>query len=90
MGLTWFCHHPTRENEPCGTCNPCLNVIDEGFGWRISPRRRALAAVYRWTVRPLRKSARRWLLRFRVRGHRAGAGARAKSESGNEDYQSVR
>ena len=91
MGLTWFCHHPTRENEPCGTCNPCLNVIDEGFGWRISPRRRALAAVYRWTVRPLRKSARRWLLRFRVRGHRPGAPAVvAKSESGNEDYQTIR
>lgn len=90
MGLTWFCHHPTRENEPCGTCNPCLYVIDEGFGWRISPRRRALAAVYRWTVRPLRKSARRWLLRFRVRGHRPGAAARSKSESGNEDYQAAR
>ncbi|MGO4550276.1 hypothetical protein AB4059_04125 [Lysobacter sp. 2RAF19] len=68
MGMTWFCHRPTRNAQPCGLCNPCRYVIDEGFGWRIPPARRRLSAVYRATVLPLRTRARRWLLRWRARG----------------------
>jgi hypothetical protein len=68
MGMTWFCHRPTRNAQPCGLCNPCRYVIDEGFGWRISRSRRTLSAIYSATLLPLRTHARRWLLRWRARG----------------------
>lgn len=64
MGLTWFCHRPAANGRPCGICNPCLYAIEQGFGWRISPRRRALSAVYRATVRPLKLTAKK--LRHRL------------------------
>ena len=52
MHMTWFCHYPTCNNEPCGTCNPCLAVIKEGFDWRISPKRRAISFYYRRIIWP--------------------------------------
>lgn len=67
MGMTWFCHRPARGARPCGLCNPCLYAIKEGFGWRISRRRRTLSAAYRVTVLPLRKACRHVLLQLRVR-----------------------
>ena len=54
MGMTWFCHRPRSDRQPCGCCNPCLYAIEQGFGWRIPPRRRALSAVYRLTVKPVK------------------------------------
>jgi hypothetical protein len=73
MGRTWFCHRPTRNAEPCGLCNPCRANIEEGFGWRISRRRRALSAVYRYTLLPVRKGARRVLLHLRAMSSARGS-----------------
>ena len=36
MNKTWFCHTPVK-NEPCGVCNPCKTVIEEGLSFRIPP-----------------------------------------------------
>jgi hypothetical protein len=66
MGMTWFCHRPTSRGEPCGLCHPCLSNIGEGFGWRIPARRRALSAVYRHTLWPVREIARKGRLRLRA------------------------
>ena len=60
MADTWFCHHPLR-GKPCGTCNPCQGVLDEGFGWRMPRSRRALAHLHRVTVGPLKKRVKRVL-----------------------------
>jgi len=35
MNKTWFCHRPVN-NEPCGSCNPCVYTIDEGLAYRLS------------------------------------------------------
>lgn len=35
MNETWFCHSPIN-NEPCGICNPCKYVIEEGMSYRLS------------------------------------------------------
>ena len=72
MGMTWFCHRPAH-GVPCGLCKPCRANIEEGFGWRIPRRRRALSAVYRYTLLPVRMGARRVVLRLRV----LAAGGRA-------------
>lgn len=64
MGETWFCHRPVR-GQPCGTCNPCQSVIDEGMEWRIPPNRRAVAMLHRATVRPVKKTAKRLVQKFR-------------------------
>jgi len=66
MGMTWFCHRPSRNAQPCGLCNPCQYAIEEGFGWRIPRQRRALSKVYRHTLMPLRNRARQFLRRMRV------------------------
>lgn len=66
MGMTWFCHRPVHGGEPCGLCDPCRANIEEGFAWRIPPRRRALSAVYRYTLLPLRTAGRRVVLRLRL------------------------
>jgi hypothetical protein len=71
MGLTWFCHRAKRDRRPCGLCNPCINAIDEGFGWRIPRSRRVLSALYKSTLWPLRKAARKFVLRRRMTGSQA-------------------
>jgi hypothetical protein len=35
MELTWFCHIPTPQGQPCGRCNPCRYTIAEGLARRI-------------------------------------------------------
>ena len=35
MKLTWFCHTPTKKNNPCGKCHPCEAVYREGLKWRL-------------------------------------------------------
>lgn len=37
MVKTWFCHSPFRD-EPCGVCNPCKSVIEEGLSFRLGPQ----------------------------------------------------
>lgn len=34
--LSWFCHHPIN-GIPCGTCNPCIIAVKEGFSNRLPP-----------------------------------------------------
>lgn len=66
MGLTWFCHRPLSRQRPCGLCNPCINAIQEGFGWRIPRSRRMLSGLFQKTWWPLRKSVRKFVLRRRL------------------------
>lgn len=35
MELTWFCHKPTANSEPCGTCHPCEVTIKGGMEYRL-------------------------------------------------------
>ncbi len=37
MGKTWFCHQPVWSRYPCGTCRPCVYVVDKGQAWRVGP-----------------------------------------------------
>jgi tRNA(Ile)-lysidine synthase TilS/MesJ len=53
MDMTWFCHTPKAGDTPCGRCNPCLYAIEEGMGWRIPWRIRALNKIKKY----LNKSA---------------------------------
>lgn len=34
MKATWFCHSPI-DNKPCGKCNPCKGVVEEGMAERL-------------------------------------------------------
>ncbi len=54
MQMTWFCHYPTKNKKPCGKCKPCLSVIQEGFGARISTKRRFVSYTYSKTIWPLK------------------------------------
>jgi 7-cyano-7-deazaguanine synthase in queuosine biosynthesis len=56
MNLTWFCHRPTRRQQPCGTCHPCRWTMAEGLGWRIPLSRRIVAGVQRVVFRPLKRA----------------------------------
>ncbi len=41
MELTWFCHNPQKHGtnyEPCGVCNPCIEVMSSGMGRRMTLR----------------------------------------------------
>lgn len=44
MEMTWFCHRPTPDGQPCGTCNPCIYTRREGLGRRVpkEPLRRLI------------------------------------------------
>jgi 7-cyano-7-deazaguanine synthase len=35
MNKTWFCHYPIN-NQPCGMCDTCRQVMDKGLGFRLS------------------------------------------------------
>jgi hypothetical protein len=69
MHMTWFCHRPGRDRQPCGRCNPCLYTIEEGLGWRIPAGRRATSAVYRAFVRPFKAPAKALLQKLHARTH---------------------
>ena len=64
MHMTWFCHRPRRDQQPCGRCNPCLYTIEEGLGWRIPASSRMTSAVYRTFVHPLKAPAKALLRRL--------------------------
>ncbi len=34
MAATWFCHTPI-DGKPCGKCNPCKGVVEEGMAERL-------------------------------------------------------
>ncbi|MFB6318229.1 hypothetical protein [Saccharicrinis sp. FJH54] len=48
MDLTWFCHTPIK-GKPCGTCNPCKDVVDYGMDYRLNKK-----AKLRYHVRNLK------------------------------------
>lgn len=52
MDLSWFCLFPTKKNEPCGTCKPCIQTITEGFAYRMPKNRRRYSAFIRHFVNP--------------------------------------
>ena len=58
MELTWFCHIPTPDGQPCGRCNPCRYTIEEGLARRIPLRTRLRNhRVVQRIKRPLRAAA---------------------------------
>ena len=58
MELTWFCHIPTPDGQPCGRCNPCRYTIAEGLARRIPLRTRLRNhQVVQHIKRPLRAAA---------------------------------
>lgn len=67
MGMTWFCHRPRRDLQPCGHCNPCRYTIEEGLGWRIPVASRIRSGVYARLIRPLGSSVKSLLRRLDVR-----------------------
>lgn len=38
LELSWFCHRPTADEKPCGTCGPCCYTREDGLGYRIGWR----------------------------------------------------
>ncbi|MCJ7694346.1 MAG: hypothetical protein MUO40_02875 [Anaerolineaceae bacterium] len=38
--MTWFCHYPVKERYPCGSCEPCDQVIRKGYPKRVPLHRR--------------------------------------------------
>jgi len=58
MELTWFCHIPTADGQPCGRCNPCRYTIDEGLARRIPLKARIRNhRLVEQIKRPLRAAA---------------------------------
>lgn len=35
LDRTWFCHHPVMNRYTCGTCRPCVYMMDWGEGRRL-------------------------------------------------------
>ena len=64
MYMTWFCHRPRRNLQPCGRCAPCRYTIEEGLGWRIPLGSRMTGALYHAFLQPLRHPAKTILSRF--------------------------
>ncbi len=48
---SWFCHEPIN-GRPCGMCNPCVSVVNQGMGYRLT--KKALFCCY--VVQFVRKS----------------------------------
>jgi len=52
LELAWFCHRPLPGGVPCGVCNPCLDAVREGVGYRLPRSARVRQAVHKvvpWT-----------------------------------------
>ena len=61
LELTWFCHLPTAQGQPCGNCNPCRYTIEEGLGRRVPLRGRLRfhrRRLLKQLKRPVRAAAR--------------------------------
>jgi len=69
MYMTWFCHRPTYSMKPCGKCEPCLQTIQEGLGWRIPVRNRIAAFIYRQLYLPVKSLAKTILGKFGLLNH---------------------
>lgn len=51
LEMSWFCHEPIN-GQPCGMCKPCVNVVAQGMGYRLT--KKALFCCY--LVQFVRKS----------------------------------
>lgn len=61
MKQTWFCHRPLLGRYPCGTCRPCVYVMDKRLTWRMGvPGRLRFMALER-PKRLIPASAKGWL-----------------------------
>lgn len=66
MKLTWFCHSPIN-GKPCGKCNPCKGVVEEGMAERLDEealkRYRKTKLVRKLKATPLFRLAKKFLRR---------------------------
>lgn len=66
MKATWFCHKPI-DGKPCGRCNPCKGVVEEGMAERLDEvalkRYRKAKIVDRFKSTPIFKLAKKILRR---------------------------
>ena len=72
LANTWFCHQPLLGRYACGTCRPCVYIMDDQQSWRVGlpgrlgfmlverPKRLVPASFKAW----LRQRAGRHLRRF--------------------------
>lgn len=64
MKTTWFCHTPIN-GKPCGKCNPCKGVVEEGMAERLDEealkRYRKAKAVEKIKSTPLFRLAKKIL-----------------------------
>ncbi len=64
MQITWFCHTPIN-GKPCGKCNPCKGVVEEGMAERLSDealkRYKKAKQVDKIKAMPLYKTAKKML-----------------------------
>lgn len=37
LNMSWFCHRPKWFDQPCGTCNPCMDTMTKGMPNRLPP-----------------------------------------------------
>ncbi len=63
MKLSWFCHNPDENGNPCGLCTPCDDAMHTGLEWRLSKKAQR-RNKYKYVYLFLRK-AKRFLSRLR-------------------------
>ncbi len=51
LEMSWFCHEPIN-GKSCGMCKPCVNVVAQGMGYRLTKG----ALFRRYLVQCVRKS----------------------------------
>ena len=49
MNKTWFCHAP-KNDQPCGSCNPCVQTIEFGLKYRFSNK-----VLFKHTIKAIKK-----------------------------------
>lgn len=66
MKATWFCHKPVN-GKPCGQCNPCKGVVEEGMAERLDDealkRYRKAKVIDKLRATPIFKLAKKILRR---------------------------
>lgn len=64
MKATWFCHTPVN-GKPCGKCNPCKGVVEEGMAERLDEdalkRYRKAKLIGRFKATPIFRLAKKIL-----------------------------
>ena len=63
MAKTWFCHRPVFGHYPCGTCRPCVYVMNKRQTWRMGILGRLRFTAIERPKRLIPPSAKAWLRR---------------------------